>query len=261
MRVGSIQVIDATYVYLWSGDWDVILCLLVSFLSTVWLSAYLKVQQHTFAMFGLLSFLSPDVIISTCPQIFHNDVHMWETQEGKCCVDKLHFDSTRHPVSRSAGDSVFHCCFFQMPTESKTKAPTPWGVRRCNLLVPRARRLRFSFLVLGKEDSAVSKLESWLRLSDVLLPVGHVKGKGDKFNANHSLSEAGSSLAVWPCSSLWRNCFSLEFFQTLLWRDLMLQAQSHPAGPRTTRKPALLIQADFSRVWHWKHGHVSSVGS
>ena len=157
-----------------------------------------------------------------------------------------------------------------MPAESNTSL-TCWGAWGYNLPVPRACWLCFYSVFLGKENSAVSKLEWWLWLSDLLLPVRHVKQEKDgKFNANHRLFEARSSLAVSHCSTLWRNCFSLGCFQMLLWRNWKLGAESPRVGPRTSQSPdsscsggdrLSLPWLEFSDPWHQKYPQVRSTGT
>lgn len=115
----------------------------------------LKDAAHTPAWFGLLSVLSPDVIISTGPP----NLPQCETKEGKSCVDKGHLDSPQHPVSRCMEVSVFIDSSW-MPTERRTKPPLHPEV--CIDVIcwcPGPAACAFPSISLGKEDSVISKLK------------------------------------------------------------------------------------------------------
>lgn len=128
-------------------------------------------QRHISAWFGFISVLSPDVIISACFQIFHDGRQrkaspvltkgIWIPHNTQCTgIWKL---------SLLLPDAHW---------EQNEASLTSRGVRRCNLLEPGACCLCFSFHLPGNEDSVISKLELWLWLSDLPLPVGHIKEKG-----------------------------------------------------------------------------------
>lgn len=130
-------------------------------------------QQHISALFPLLSALAPDVIISTCSQIFH------DVRQKK--ANPVLIKGTWIPH-----DTLFPGCagFRILPPlldahwEENEASVTPRGVRRCNLLVPGSAVCAFHSTSLGKEGGVISKLELWLWLSGLLLPVGHAKEKG-----------------------------------------------------------------------------------
>lgn len=158
-------------------------------------------------------------------------------RKGKSFVGKLGSDSLGH--LQFLGWYRFQHSVPTSPTcllrATPLWHPEVWGVI---YWYPEPAGCVFYSIFLGKEDSAVSKLESWLWLSDLLLPARHVKKeKEGKFNANLHLFEARPSLVVSHCSSLWRKCFSPECFHHVALKTLDAWGWSPCAGPRTSQSP------------------------